>query len=100
MALHTPTAWPQHRADDIDEVIRLRGELAAATAQLDAANERARLLAADLSRVTQENVAQARIIWKQAHELDAMRRRAPGVVYLTDRLHDGYVVDDFEGSTR
>lgn len=76
-ALHNPAAWPNSRADDADEVIRLRGELAAVLAQLDAANERARLMAADLSRVAVINAGQANIIWTQAHELDALRNRQP-----------------------
>lgn len=92
-ALHNPAAWPNGRADDADEVIRLRGELSAVTAQLDAANERNRALAADLSRLAQINAGQASIIWTQAHELDAWRRRRH-VVTLTDRgdAGDGYGV--------
>ena len=93
MALHDPAAWPAGRADDADEVIRLRGELSAAQAQLDAANERARAMAADLSRLAVINAGQANIIWTQAHELDALRRRRH-VVTLTDRgdMGDGYGV--------
>lgn len=91
-ALHTPAAWPASRADDADEVIRLRGELSAALAQLDAANERARAMAADLSRVAVINAGQASIIWTQAHELDALRNRRH--LTLTDRgdAGDGYGV--------
>lgn len=93
MALHNPSAWPGSRAhDDADEVIRLRGELAASLAKLDAANERARGMAGDLSALAQENAAQAVVIWKQAHELDALRNRRP--LTLTDRgdAGDGYGV--------
>lgn len=92
MALHNPAAWPGSRTDDADEVIRLRGELSAALAKLDAANERARLLAGDLATMMHENAAQASIIWKQSHELDALRNRRP--LTLTDRGDgaDGYGV--------
>lgn len=101
MALHNPAAWPASRTDDADEVIALRGELAAVLAKLDAANERARLLAGDLATMMHENAAQASIIGKLNHTCDELRyqmrlaaKEGGGLLTLTDRgdMADGYGV--------
>jgi len=62
-----------------DSAIQHRADLNALWAQLDAANERNRDMAADLSRLAQENAAQAQIIFKQNHELDRLRQHLRGL---------------------
>ena len=82
----------------IDDAITYRGELAALRAQLDAANERNRILAADLARVTLENAAIDAALRKANHTGDELRyqlrltnRRDATPLTLTDRgAGDGY----------
>ena len=102
MALHNLADYPAGRTDDADEVIRLRGELAAALAKLDAANERARGMAIDLRRYALMNDRQARIISELNHTNDELRYQmrlaagagGNGLLTLTDRGDgaDGYGV--------
>ena len=83
----------------IDDAITMRGELAAVRAQLDAANRRNQVLAADLARVTQENAAMASALSKANHTADELRYQLRianrgqyikhSTVTLTDRSPDG-----------
>ena len=57
----------------IDDAITMRGELAAVRAQLDAANRRNQVLAADLARVALENAAMASALSKANHTADELR---------------------------
>ena len=92
-----------HLHNGPDDMIALRGGLAAVRAQLDAANERARVMAGDVVRLAQENAAQAAIIWKLNRTNDELRlqmrlaaREGGGLLTLTDRgdAGDGYGVEE------
>lgn len=68
--------------------------------ELDAANERSRVMQADIARLTQENSGLAVALWKANHELDALRMGTPRPLTLTDRgdTGDEYAVAyDWEG---
>lgn len=77
VALATRVTLSGTTPDDLR--IQHRADLNALWAQLDAANERNRVMAADLSRLAQENAAQAQIIFKQNHELDTLRQHLRGL---------------------
>ncbi len=78
----------------IDDAITMRGELAAVRAQLDAANRRNQVLAADLARVALENAAMDAALRKANHTVDEIRRELRGLT-LTDRgAGDGYCAYD------
>lgn len=78
-SLHLHNGPDGMTADDLivlrGELAVMRGRLATALDDLEKANERARTLAADVSRLAQENAAQALALSKANHTADELRRQ-------------------------